>query len=529
MSAPLLARVTCTLAMITSAVAQADAGRSMSLAEALRIALQHNTELYVSQQDAAIANDELELARAAFTPRLLSEARLSSERQAGSATSFAWTDSSIQGSVGLVGRVPTGLAYSLRFGAVHQRDSNPFATVYSPANTTSLTLSVTQPLLRGAWAAARLPIEVADRRRAATDDQIRVRLEQVVGQIEVAYWTLALAHREREARKSSLELAQEQLADSARLARLGTISELDVVEAKAGVSRRRQELVRSERDLAVAESGLISLLQEPDPGAAIDAIVPVDTAEIVDVASSIDEHLEIARRSRPDLVAAAALVRAEDAALELAENELLPALDVVASFGVTGFSGTLQHNYLTAGVVNRTLDPPYIIADDVDGGAGRSLVNLTTGGQYAVSLGLRLELPIDHRGPRSRYDRQRHLLERARLLEHSLLTSVRNELKRSLELLHSDADEVKVADELVAHNEQLLIGMRKRFTLGGITSFDVLRVADELTRARIDAARTRANYRISLARLAAARGTLLQHHGIDVSALRRADGTQRGS
>lgn len=518
MAASLVMRAACTLVVIVPAVAHADE-RSLSLADVLRIALQHNGDLHVSQTDAAIASDELEAARAVFAPRFVSEVRFARERQAGSATSVAWSDARIQGSVELLGRVPTGLAYSLRFGAGREDYENPFATVFSPANTTSLTLSVTQPLLRGAWAAAGLPIEIADRRRAASHEQLRVRLEQVVGQVEVAYWTLALAHREQEARASSLRVAEEQLADSARLARLGTISELDVVEARAGVSRRQQELTRSRQDLAIAEAGLRALLQEPGGSA---AIVPVDVAELVAVALSIDEHMEIARRSRPDLAAAAALVKAEEAALQQAANELLPALDVVASIGVVGFSGTLQRNYLTAGVVDGKLDPPYAVADDVNGGAGQSLANLVTGGAYVVSLGLKLELPIANRGPRSRHDRQRHLLERARLVEHSLLASVRNELQRSLELLAGDAEEVKIADELVAHDTRLLAGMRKQFALGGITSFDVLRVADELARAQIDAARARANYRISLARLAAARGTLLQHHQIDVPALRAA-------
>jgi outer membrane protein TolC len=516
-SASVFARATYMLVMLAPVIAHADTERRMSLADVLGIALQHNADLHVAQQDAAIANDERELAATVFAPRFSSEAQLSRERQAGSATSFAWTDSSIQGSAELFGRVPTGLGYSLRFGAAHQRYSNPFASVFSPANMTSLTLSVTQPLLRGAWGAARLPITVAERRSAATNVQIRVRLELVVGQIEVAYWTLALAHREHEARRSSLQLAQDQLADSMRLARLGTISDLDIVEARAGVSRRQQDLARTRADLAIAESNLIALMQEPTWNA---AIIPADTAEIAAVPSSIDEHLEIARRSRPDLVAAAALVEAEQAALQLARNERLPALDVVASFGVVGMSGTLQRNYATAGVADGTLSPPYVVADDIEGGAGRSLANLATGGEYVVSLGLKLELPISDRGPRARYDRQRHVLERARLVERSLSTNVRNELRRSLELLNGDVEQVKVADELVVHGEQLLRGMRKQFALGGVTSFDVLRVADELTRARIDAARARANYRISLARLAVARGTLLQHHRIDVSALR---------
>ena len=132
MSASLVMRAACTLVVIAPAVAHADE-RSLSLADVLRIALQHNGDLYLSQTDAAIASDELEAAKAVFAPRFVSEVRLARERQAGSATSVAWTDARIQGSVELFGRVPTGLAYSLRFAAGREDYANPRSATTSTA------------------------------------------------------------------------------------------------------------------------------------------------------------------------------------------------------------------------------------------------------------------------------------------------------------------------------------------------------------------------------------------------------------
>ncbi|MBC7976074.1 MAG: TolC family protein, partial [Myxococcales bacterium] len=102
----------------------------------------------------------------------------------------------------------------------------------------------------------------------------------------------------------------------------------------------------------------------------------------------------------------------------------------------------------------------------------------------------------------------------------ALLARVDNEVRRSVALLQSDEALAKAADEAVTVNERLLVGMRKRFSAGAITSFDVLRVADELTRAKIEAARARVSYRISLARLATADGTLLPQRNITASSLR---------
>lgn len=508
--------------LAAATTAQAQVRRELTFADAVTIALAHNGDLYLAQNDTEIAAADLALAGSVFAPRLIGNARISQDNQPGTAQRFAWRELSSSGSVELAGRMPSGLLYSLNLGASTDRLSSPFDAVYDPAYTTGLTLSLTQPLLRGAWRSANLqPIVVASLRRELSEQQLRVRLEQIVGEVEVAYWTLALAYKEREARASSLKLAEDQLADSTRLVRLGTISDLDVVEARAGVGRMRQQLIRAEQAIAEAEGRLRSVIVGDAAWRSDDVIMPVDEPEITQVSYAVADHLRLAHDNRPDVLAARKQLEAERAALGVTANELMPALDLVVTGGLIGFAGQLDRNYATSGVVDGTLNPVYVADPEVSGGVMRAFQNLVTGGNYAVSLGLRLELPLDNSAAQARHERQRHVLGQARIAERALLAKVDSEVRTSLAVLRGDEALQKAADEAVTVNERLLAGMRKRFSVGTITSFDVLRVAEELTRAQIDAARARVSYRISLARLATADGTLLQQLHIAVSSLRK--------
>ncbi|MEO8698455.1 MAG: TolC family protein [Kofleriaceae bacterium] len=483
--------------------------RELSLADAITIALKHNQDIYIAKTDTAIAATDIELAGSVFAPHLVGELRLWANQQPGSSTNIESSETAVSGNLELNGKIATGLTYALSLGTISERIDG-FGIAYRPATTSALTLTVTQPLLRGGGRANRAPIVVATRRREASEAQLRVRLEQITGDVIVAYWTLVLAYKEVEARQSSFKLAQDQLADSMRLSKLGTISDLDVVEARAGVGKQQQLLVRSQQAIVDAESKLRNIIFGAGALADTDVIVPKDDPEIAPQPAELDPHLELARKNRPDVVAARAALRAEQAGLVETKNGLLPQLDVFATGGLIGFAGEPDD-----GLVGVTFDPKYT------GGVGKSFSNIASTGQYTVSVGLRLDLPLDNSAARARHDRQRHLLARAKLSEDKVLAEISNQVRTSIRLLKSDEALKKIADEVVADNDKLLKGMRKRFAGGTITSFEVLRVADELSRAQIEAARARASYRVSLARLATSDGTLLQSLNISIASLRK--------
>lgn len=501
--------------------AAADDGHRLSLAEAVRAAIANDAELYIAREETRVAADQVSLARAAFGKRLFGELYGARTASPPSAVSFRAVDSILSATFGVTGRIETGLTYTLSGGLARRYLDDPFATVYDAATTIPVRAEIVQPLWRGAFAAARQPIVVASLRSSRSEHELRARIERTVGAVQVAYWNLVRARSERDARTSALALARDQVEDSKRLQRLGTGSDLDVVEAEAGVSRRQQELLRTEQDVVDADGRLFEALgvRPGDAGwSAGRAIVPTDEAQVEPLTLDVDAQLALARARRPEVLAAHELIAAETAALAVTGDQRRAALDLVAAAGTVGFAGTLASTYATAGVNGAGLDPLYRTDPAYDGGLGTSLRN-TIGRDVHLYVGLRFEMPLGNHEAEVRHAIQRRSVSRAHLAERQALAGIESEVRATAARVAVGVQLVEATDRTVALTEKLLEGTRKRFRAGAATSFDVLRVSDELTRARVEAARARADHRASLTQLAAATGTLLEGLGISVESL----------
>jgi outer membrane protein TolC len=487
----------------------------------VRTAIASDAELYIAREDARDAADGVALARAAFLPRLSGEISGTRNAQPPSATSFAAIDAIAAATLGISGRIDTGMTYNVSAGITRQDRDDPFSKIYDAATTTAVRAEVVQPLRRGAFAAARQPIVVAALRQGRSELELRARIERTVGAVEVAYWNLVRARSERDARTSALQLAREQAEESRGLRRLGTGSDLDVVEAEVGVSRREQELLRTEQDVVEADGLLFEAIgvRDGDPEwIAGRAIVPTETAEIEPRAIDVEAQLALARTRRADVRAAHALTTAELAELAVTDDQRRAALDLVASAGTVGFGGTLAASDATAGVNGAGLTPPYRTDPAYDGGVDTSLRN-TLGRDLNLFVGLRFELPLGNHEAEVRHAIQRRSVARAQLAERQTLARIESEVRTTVARLAVNAQLVAAADRTVELSDKLLEGTRKRFRAGAATTFDVLRVSEELTRARVEAVRARADYRVSLTRLAAATGTLLDGLGVTVGSL----------
>jgi outer membrane protein TolC len=501
--------------------AAAQAVHELSLADAVRTAIASDAELYIAREDARDAADAIALARATFAPRLVGEVYGSRDQRPPSGTSFGGLDEIWAATLGVIGRIETGLTYKVSAGVLREDHSDPFSTVYGPGTTSTVRAELVQPLWRGGFAAARRPIVVASLRKNRSDNELRARVQRTVGAVQIAYWNLVRARSERDARASALAIAKEQREESRGLKRLGTGSDLDIVEAEAGVSRRHQELLQTAQDVVEADGRLYDAIGVRPGDAGWDAsraLVPTDTAQTEPRTLEVGALLELARTRRADVLAARQLIAAEAAELEVNHDQRRAALDLVATAGTTGFGGTFQSTYATAGANGLGLDPPYQTDPAYDGGFSTSLKN-TLGRDVNLFLGLRFEMALGNHEGEVRYAIQRRNVARARLAERETLARIESEVRTTVARLAVNVQLVEAADQTVKLSEKLLEGTRKRFRAGASTSFDVLRVSEELTRARVEAARARADYRVSLTRLAAATGTLLDGFGITVASL----------
>ncbi len=485
--------------------------RNLSLADALRTAIASDADLYIAREDARVAESGIALTRATFEPHLFGLLYASRDDQPPSATTFGAVDKIGAATVGVTGGLQrTGLTYTVTSSLLRRVRDDRFLTVYRPGVTTTVRAEVVQPLRRGAFSAARRPTVVASLRQALGEQLLRARIEHTLGTVQVAYWNLVRALSERAARTLALQLAVEQVDESKRLAKIGNGSDLDVTDAQAGASRRRQELLRTEQEVAETEGKLYEALgvRPTDDGwAATSTIVPTDDAGIDPTPIDVEAQLALARSHRSDVLAARARTAAESAELEHAADQRRASVDLVVAAGTTGFAGSLADTQATVG-----LDDPtsmYRADPDYSGGLGTALVN-TLGRDPNVYVGLRFELPLGTTAADIQYAIQARTVTRAELAERVTLAKIESEVRTTVARLAIDVRLITAADEAVALSGQLLEGTRKRFRAGGSTSFDVLRVSEQQTQAQIDAGRARADYRISLTRLGAATGTLME-------------------
>jgi len=286
-------------------------------------------------------------------------------------------------------------------------------------------------------------------------------------------------------------------------------------------------LLRTEQDVVAADGRLFEAIgvRAGDAGwVAGRAIVPTDAAQLEPRTVEIDAQLALVRTRRADVLAAHDRIAAELAELEVTDDRRRAALDLVAAAGTVGFAGAFESTYATAGVNGSRgsgggeLDPPYRTDPSYDGGIGGSLRN-ALGRDVSLFIGLRFEMPLGNHEAEVRHSIQRRSVSRARLAEREMLARIEGEVRTTVARLAVDVQLVEAADHAVELSKQLLEGTRKRFRAGASTSFDVLRVSEELTRAQVEAARARADYRVSLTRLAAATGTLLDGSGITIESL----------
>lgn len=507
----------------------------VTLTEAIQRALASNAEFVILEQNVQQAEAQIPIARGALVPRLVGDLSISYDDFPGTVTQLESERFLATGNLGVRGRLLTGTEYRLEWLATYQR-LDGFFTVYDPFQTMTLQVAVTQPLLRGAWFDVnRAPIFVASLRRDASRRLREARTMRLIADVEMAYWRLALALREREVQEGALELAKQQVKGSRTQLRHGAVAKIDVIEAEAEVSRTLEQIEASKQSIAEAEGRLAFLLQPPVRSSetkSLETFVPVDLPGVSPPDGTLAELLRTAEERRPDLAAARAELQASEVLAEVAENALLPKLDVVARAGVTGASGRLSRGYGTAGFNTPVMStftgemlPPIVPDESLEGGFDTMLRNM----RYpSASVGVLLEVPLDlmEREARHRVQKAEVVKQRARV--EALFSRVSYEVLVAHRQLQADIARIETTRESVRLAETLLEGQRTRFKNGVAISFDVLRANAAVTRARIAHIRAQVNGRISLARLLVATGTYLEARGVTVVDGTRTVETEKG-
>jgi outer membrane protein len=490
----------------------------LSLQEATRRALERNTTLAVERENLAQAGFSIVGAKGAYDPLLSADlgwrkhtdpinsvffgappGKLAPENESGTA------------STSLSQLLPTG--GSVAFQAGWGRDTTDgIFTILSPAYSTSLGVSLRQPLLRDlAIDPAREAIRVASANREASQARLRQVVANTIAQVDAAYWSLVSARRNVASIQSAVELAGKQLSDTKIRVDAGALSKTDIAQPTAEQERRKGDLALARQRVDEAENTLkLLVLGDPGDPAWKSSLVPTDDPESPTRQVSVTTALDTALARRPEIAEARAQQERVAVQIEARKTDLMPRLDLVAGYARRGLAGRQNPNVMPLP------GQPVVVPDVIQGEWGRSYGTISENQFPDASVGVAFSLPIGNRAAKANLAIAKSELSQANVGLSAAEQQIQAEVRNAVFALDSARQRIEAARAGRSAAETQLYAEQERFQVGLSTNFLVLTRQNDLTLARVTETLALTDYRKAETELARATGVLLEQRSIKI-------------
>ncbi|HEY0159183.1 MAG TPA: TolC family protein [Thermoanaerobaculia bacterium] len=499
------------LALATTAGAD-----ELTVEDAVALALARNPDVVVERESVHIADATILRAEAAYEPSLRGDARLrertdpvNSILSGAPQGELGPTTRTLQTSASFVQLLPTGGTVSL-FSGLQRDATNSILSMLTPAWSTLFGAEVRQPLLQNRRIdPARRAIRLArvDRTRALSS--LERMASEVTAAVEKAYWTAASARREVEIREASLRTAEKQRDDTRVRIEAGTQAEAELASTTAEIERRRGELAIARENRTRAENvlrGWIGRWQgDLQLSSPLDrrALSPSDDGREL----SPEAAVQTAFRHRPELRELQSRVVRQDVELDAALDRVRPQVDLVASYSGRGLAGTRNAD---------AIEPfgPIVIADEINGGLGRSLRSLDEFPDAA--LGVSFVLPIGNTAAKQDVAIARAVRRQAEASVDALKQRIAVEVRNAIAAVASAEQRIAAARAMREAAEVQLQAERDRFDAGTTNLFFIITRQNELAAAELAESIALIDARRAESELARATGTLLEARSISI-------------
>ena len=464
---------------------------ALRLQESVLIALENNPTVTIQRLSPEIAETYSRGERAVFDPSLsltASRSETKQQRFLGSRPDpFEMTSERRQYDLSVTEKLPTGTEISAEVSI-----TGSISSIYTDQYTGTIGLTVTQSLLRGFGIGNNL----ANLRKTRIDVDISLleleaMAEQVVADVEKAYWDLFLAKEEMHIQRRSLELAEKQLSESRERVAVGRLPELELAAVHAEVATRRESMIDAQSRYEQARLHFLFLLNLPQehnwdiiPLPQDQPFVPVDTLD------TVQNHEHLGLKYRADLQQAQLQLKRNEVDLAQTRNGLLPLLDVFITLGRTTYAQSFGESI-------PDLESPF----------------------YDISAGVTFEFPLPNRQARAQHERSQYTQDQLELALSNMEQLIRRDVRSAyIEVVRSRQ---QIEATLVARDlqEKKLLAEQEKFRVGKSTNFLVLQAQRDFVASQLNEARAKVAYLNALVDLYMQEGTLLERRGIESYAI----------
>lgn len=392
-----------------------------------------------------------------------------------------------------------------------------FFNLYNPDLQSALSITITQPLLRGFGKLpnTRLIIE-AKRAIKVGLSQLEQQVIATTTQVSNDYWELVYARENVKVQEAAVGVSQRLFDENSRRLEIGTLSSLDVLTAKSQLATDRQALVQAQSVQLQDETTLLNdITKDPlDPAVLHAEIIPTTAISTPTTGENIriEDAVKEAWQKRPELRQAALNLENAGTDVKASKNELLPAVNIFGEYIATGLGGVQTSTTTTATgafspglpIVNSAGTP--VVPNEFQatavttssavafpGGIGQDLGRMFRGNYSSFEGGINITLPIRNRAAQA--DNAQALLNERqqktqyRQEQNTIFVSVRNELIA----MQEDRASLVAAEEARMLAQQSFADEQEKYRLGASTAYDVVLRSRDVTTAEGTELRDRIN------------------------------------
>jgi len=465
----------------------------ITVRDAILIALENNRSLVVETLNPSIQKTFEDEERAEFDPTVEAEVsvgRADSERltRSVSAAESSRTDETI-GNLSLSEFFPTGTFVEVD-AATDTTDSSLYQ---NPFTQTRLGLSVTQSLLRGYGLDANLArLRQSRLETEISQYELRGFSENLLAQVEDAYWGYALAQRQIEIVEESLKLANQQLHETEEMIQVGSMAKAELAAAQAEVAVQQQELINAKSSLESSRLQLLQLLNPPGENLWDRGVTLVHPPTLPEVTlGDVEPHVAVALRMRPEINQAELGIQRDDLEIVRTRNGLLPRMDLFITLGKSGYADSFPKS-----------------------------VSEMDGGSYDALVGINFGYPIFNRSAKSQHKRALLQRDQAEKALQNLRQLVEMDVRNAYIEVNRTKQQISASTATRKFQEEKLRVETEKFRVGRSTNFFVAQAQRDLLVSRINEVQAVVNYLKALVAFYRFEGSLLVRRGVEAPGAR---------
>ncbi|HEY1794188.1 MAG TPA: TolC family protein [Opitutaceae bacterium] len=462
-----------------------DLSGPVSLQGCIGVALGRNFTVRIQEFSVFEASDAVEVQKAAFEPVFNAAVNKQVTQQASDVLEefgiipYSETETA---SFNVDDTLVTGA--TLQAGYSMERSSYNPSFPPNPAFASSASITVTQPLLAGGWSdynkaeveRARLGVRISNL-------NFKSAVLTMVLNVETTYYNLLYQREQYKVQAEELKQAQQLLDENTLKRQTGTLTDLDVMNARAGVASAQNQLILDGQAVRNSEDSLLQLLGDK---AFTTTVGDVAFPDIGEPEVSFARSYRLAREDGPNLPAAQAAIDQFKLDALRAKRNTLPTLNVTGGLGYNSFAAT----------------------------AGQSITG--SWGGYNWVGGLTLTVPWGLHANKALYHQAESQVRSQEVAydqaDQQLLVSVRSAVRA----VDTGKDSVRSSAENTQYAQKAYDLTKAQFDAGLATSYLVLQSQNTLESARVSELQAKVSLLLAIANLRFLEGSSLQLYHINL-------------